>query len=82
MRLAAGLGIPVSVRSVHRNELYRSAGAFLAGTLDELRPIISVDGVSLPDASEKSQPLFQLFRAFFSLCRAEDDHEWGEIFHA
>jgi branched-chain amino acid aminotransferase len=77
IRLAAKLGIPNSVRSINRSELFHAKGAFLAGTLDEIRPISSVDGVTIPNALNAS-PMQELLKAFESVCRGELGNDWGE----
>jgi len=76
--LASKLDIPTSTRSVHRTQLFRTQGAFLAGTLDELRPITTIDNVRLPDVLE-SEPIAELFKAYAAICRAERESEWSEF---
>lgn len=78
VRLARKLGIPSYIRSVHRTELFRAKAVFLAGTLDELRPVSSIDGVPLP-ASLDSKPVQEVFHAFSTMCRGEDPAEWGTL---
>jgi branched-chain amino acid aminotransferase len=76
IKLATELGIPISVRSVHRTELTRSRAVFLAGTLDELRPVTSIDGLPIRTAVELS-PVSKLFEAFSEICRTETHSGWG-----
>jgi branched-chain amino acid aminotransferase len=80
-RLADRLGIPTSIRSIHRTELFSTEAAFLAGTLDELRPITSIDGVGIPSALS-CKPVADVFKAFAEMCRSEIDHGWGELLKA
>lgn len=47
LELLAEMGVPVTERSIPRTELYIAEEAFLCGTLDEVRPIGSIDGVEL-----------------------------------
>jgi branched-chain amino acid aminotransferase len=82
LRIASTLGIPTATRSVHRAELFQAAAVFLAGSLDELRPVASIDGVHLPDASAVG-PVNDLFKRFALICRpAQEEQGWGEVFTA
>lgn len=45
MKLAADHGYRVIERSIPRSQLYAADEIFLAGTLDEIRPVVSVDGI-------------------------------------
>jgi len=74
-RLARKLAIPASIRSIHRIELFRASSVFLAGSLDELRPVTSIDGVSIPAALD-CKPVSAVFQAFSELCRGEGGAEW------
>jgi branched-chain amino acid aminotransferase len=80
VRLANELGIPTSIRSIHRTELFQARCAFLAGTLDELRPITRIDEVQLNTC--ESEPIHTLFEAFASICRDERSRKWGEVFES
>lgn len=51
IRLARSLGIDVTERFVHRDELYYAEEIFFAGTAAEVTPIVNVDGVSVGDGS-------------------------------
>jgi branched-chain amino acid aminotransferase len=77
-RLADELGIPTATRSIHRTEVFAADATFLAGSLDELRPVTAVDGIGLRNALD-SKPINQLFEGFRAICRAERDHGWGEV---
>jgi branched-chain amino acid aminotransferase len=77
-RLAGELGIPASTRSIHRTEVFAADATFLAGSLDELRPVTAVDGVGLRNALD-AKPVRELFEGFLAICRAERHHEWGEV---
>ena len=74
-RLARKLAIPASIRSIHRSELFRATAVFLAGSLDELRPVTSIDGVSIPLALD-CKPVSAVFQAFSEICRGEGDGDW------
>jgi branched-chain amino acid aminotransferase len=74
-RLAHKLAIPASIRSIHRSELFRASAVFLAGSLDELRPVTSIDGVSIPPALD-CKPVSAVFQAFSGICRGQGDAEW------
>jgi branched-chain amino acid aminotransferase len=77
-KLAARVGLPITVRSIHRSELSGVEAAFLAGTLDELRPITSIDGVKLPNALD-CKPVAKIFAEFSKICRSEAEQTWGEL---
>src|SRR5262249_5797322 len=70
-KLADKCGIRARARSVHRSELFRASAVFLAGSLDELRPVTSIDGVSLPIAAD-CKPVGDVFEAFSALCRGDE----------
>lgn len=78
VKLANQLNIPVSIRSLHRSDLLRADGVFLAGTLDELRPVSIIDRVTLPDALQV-QAIKKIFDAFARVCRSGGT-EWGTPF--
>jgi branched-chain amino acid aminotransferase len=80
-RIAHKLGIPTSVRSVHRSELFRASAVFLAGSLDELRPVTTLDGVTLPAALE-CEPVKRVFEAFSKICTGDNSEEWGLVVQA
>jgi branched-chain amino acid aminotransferase len=82
LRIAASLGIPTAIRSVHRTELFRASAVFLAGSLDELRPVTMLDGVQLPSVAD-SKEVDGLFKKFGAICRSESEGGWGTfITHA
>jgi branched-chain amino acid aminotransferase len=81
LRIAASLGIPTAVRSVHRTELFQASAVFLAGSLDELRPVISIDGISIP-APNQAQEVDAVFKKFGSICRSEREEGWGTFIQA
>jgi branched-chain amino acid aminotransferase len=76
LRLASQLGIPCTTRSIHRTELFRASAVFLAGSLDELRPVVAIDGIAIPNAQE-TEPMSKLFGAFATLCRSDEASDWG-----
>jgi branched-chain amino acid aminotransferase len=78
-KLAAEMGIDTTVRPLHRSELLRSKGVFLAGSLDELRPVTSVDGVHLAQALETAE-IASLFKRFEAACRGNSSPAVGTIF--
>lgn len=78
LKIASALGIPTATRSVHRAELFQAAAVFLAGSLDELRPVASIDGVALP-AATSAKPVDDIFKRFAAICRAEEEQGWGEF---
>jgi hypothetical protein len=51
----------------------------LAGTLDELRPITSIDGVGIPNTLD-CKPVADVFKAFAEIYRSETDQSWDELF--
>jgi len=78
LRLAATMGIPTAIRSVHHTELFQASAVFLAGSLDELRPVNSIDGVSLHTAAQP-EAVDDLFRRFETVCCAGRDEGWGSF---
>ena len=49
IELAGKLGIEVTERQVHRDELYTCDEAFFCGTAAEVTPIVNVDGIPIGD---------------------------------
>jgi branched-chain amino acid aminotransferase len=78
LRVAKSLGVPTDVRSIHRTELFRAAAVFLAGSLDELRPVPSIDGIPI-GAGKRPPAVDEVFRRFASVCRGEHGEEWGTL---
>jgi HAD superfamily hydrolase (TIGR01509 family) len=68
--VAAEHGHMVLERSIPRSELYAADEIFLAGTLDEIRPVVSVDEIPVSDGSEG--PISRTIReAYLAACRGE-----------
>ncbi|MGH3427643.1 MAG: aminotransferase class IV, partial [Mycobacteriales bacterium] len=59
--------IVVTERSIPRTELYVADEVFLCGTLDEVRPIISIDGLAVAEG-----PVMKHVRTtYLAMCRGE-----------
>jgi branched-chain amino acid aminotransferase len=77
IQLAKDLGLPVVEQRIPREMLYTADEAFFTGTVAEVMPIRSVDGLAVGDG--KRGPLTQrLQERFFAIARGrtEDRHGW------
>ena len=77
IQLAKDLGSPVSEQRIPREMLYTADEAFFTGTVAEVMPIRSVDGLAVGDG--KRGPITQrLQERFFAIARgrAEDRYGW------
>jgi len=77
MQLAKDLGIAVVEQRLPREMLYTADEAFFTGTVAEVMPIRSVDGLAVGDGARG--PITQrLQERFFAIARgrAEDPHGW------
>lgn len=77
IQLAKDLGIPVVEQRLPREMLYTADEAFFTGTVAEVMPIRSVDGLSVGDG--KRGPITQLLQErFFAIARGRepDRHGW------
>lgn len=75
--LLAEVGIAVKEGGVQRAELYAADEVFMTGTLNEITPVISVDGI--PIGSGTPGPVTrQIQETYFNACRAgaSDTREW------
>jgi branched-chain amino acid aminotransferase len=68
--LARSMGIPFERRPIDRSELYIADEMALAGTLVEVTPVRSIDGLAFGE-----QPIVSaLMRRYFAAVRAEEPH--------
>jgi branched-chain amino acid aminotransferase len=77
MTMAGDLGIPVSVRSIDRTELYSADEVFLCGTGAQLAPVVEID--QRPIGSGKVGPITRrLHNLYFDAVRGRSDayREW------
>lgn len=71
MKLAKELDIPVSERSILRDELYTADEVFLCGTAAEITPVLKIDRRQV---SRKPGPITrQLREAFFNVVSGKDE---------
>lgn len=70
IRLARSMGMDVTERFVHRDELYYAEEIFFAGTAAEVTPIVNVDGVPVGDGSV-GPVTTKLRDAFFKTVKGE-----------
>ena len=77
LQLAEDLGVPVSEQRLPRELLYTAEEAFFTGTVAEVTPIRSVDGLVVGDG-KRGPVTKRLQERFFAIARgqADDRHGW------
>ncbi|MGH9761331.1 MAG: branched-chain amino acid transaminase [Blastocatellia bacterium] len=77
LRIAANLGIPVSIQAISESDLLQADEAFLTGTAAEISPVAEVDGKQIGDSRPGPMTADIQSRFFGAVTGREPDyHHW------